>query len=58
MKLEKSREIRQWLKMLSGWIFTGAMIDCTINEGKNVKKSVNWISNKWSGLKAKIRNRF
>lgn len=53
--IERSREIRQWLNLLTRWFTFGAIVDCTINDGNTIKSIGNWIKSKWSSLKTQFK---
>lgn len=53
--IEKSREVRQWFNLFTRWISLGALVDCTVNEGKTIKSAGNWIKSKWNSLKDNFR---
>lgn len=57
-KIERSREVRQWLKLFTQWLSLGVIIDSTVNDGKNIKKAGGWIKDRWSALKNKFKKQF
>ncbi len=52
--IERSREVRQWVKLGVEIVSLGAMLDCTVNNGQGIKTAHTWFKDKWSALKRKF----
>ncbi len=49
--IERSREIRQWIKLIVNGVSTAVVVDYMATEGKNTKNVCNWIKSKWADLR-------
>lgn len=51
MNIEKSREIRQWVKLIVSGGYIAVVVDYIATEGKNTKNVCDWIKTKLSNLR-------